>query len=74
MVEGSRPATQGGSAPEHHARRVLSDVRRHLQKSALKLLGYLVAAYVVLKLIPRVQTVFCAIEACVKTYALPETA
>jgi uncharacterized membrane protein YbhN (UPF0104 family) len=30
----------------------LSDVRRHLRKSALKLVGYLVVAYLILRLIP----------------------
>ena len=48
IVEGSLPATPDGSAHEHRARRVLSDVKRHQQKSALKLVGYLVAAYLVL--------------------------
>jgi hypothetical protein len=44
VIEGSRPATLDGSAQEHHARRALSDVKRHLQKAAFKLVGYLVAA------------------------------
>ncbi len=61
-VEGLPPATQDGSAPEHHARRVLNDVKGHLQKSALKLLGYLVAAYVVLKLIPTLKQALRSLE------------
>jgi cell division ATPase FtsA len=50
IVEGSLPVTLDGSVQEHHARRALNDAKHHLQKSALKLVGYLVAAYVVLKL------------------------
>jgi uncharacterized membrane protein YbhN (UPF0104 family) len=41
---------------------VLSDVKRHLQKSALKLLGYLVAAYVVLKLVPTLKQALRSLE------------
>ena len=62
IVEGSRPATLDGSAQEHHARRALSDVKRHLHKSALKLVGYLVAAYVVLKLIPTLKEALRSLE------------
>ena len=40
-VEGSVQAALDPSAQEHHARRALSDAKRHLQKSALKLAGYL---------------------------------
>ena len=61
-MEGSRPATLDGSVPEHHARRALSDAKRHLQKSALKLVGYLVAAYVVLKLIPTLKQALRSLE------------
>jgi uncharacterized membrane protein YbhN (UPF0104 family) len=62
MVEGSLPVTLDASAQEHHARRALSDVKRHLQKSALKLVGYLVAAYVVLKLIPTLKQALRSLE------------
>lgn len=62
IVEGSLPATLDGSAQEHHARRALSDVKRHLQKSALKLVGYLVVAYVVLKLIPTLKQALRSLE------------
>ena len=62
IVEGSLPATLDGSAQEHDARRALSDVKRHLQKSALKLVGYLVAAYVVLKLIPTLKQALRSLE------------
>jgi uncharacterized membrane protein YbhN (UPF0104 family) len=62
IVDGSLPATLDGSLPEHRARRVLSDVKRHLQKSALKLVGYLLAAYVVLKLIPTLKQALRSLE------------
>jgi uncharacterized membrane protein YbhN (UPF0104 family) len=62
IVEGSLPATVDVSAQEHHARRALSDVKRHLQRSALKLGGYLVAAYVVLKLIPTLKQALRSLE------------
>jgi uncharacterized membrane protein YbhN (UPF0104 family) len=40
------------SAPTHEARHALSDARRHLRKLALKLVGYVLVAYLVLRLIP----------------------
>ncbi|HTD08959.1 MAG TPA: lysylphosphatidylglycerol synthase domain-containing protein [Solirubrobacteraceae bacterium] len=40
---------------EHHVRRALRNARRHLLRSALKLAGYLAAAYLVLKLIPALK-------------------
>ncbi len=42
-------------ALEHHARRALSNAKRRLLSSALKLAGYLAVAYVVLKLIPALK-------------------
>jgi len=62
IVEGSLPVTLDGSAQEHYARRALSDVKRHLQKSALNLVGYFVAAYVVLKLIPTLKQALHSLE------------
>jgi uncharacterized membrane protein YbhN (UPF0104 family) len=62
MVEGSLPVTLDGSAQKRHARRALSDVKGHLQKSALKLVGYLVAAYVVLKLVPALKQALRSLE------------
>jgi hypothetical protein len=62
IVEGAPPGAVDGSVQEHHARRALSDVKRHLQKSALKLVGYLVAAYVVLKLIPTLKQALRSLE------------
>jgi uncharacterized membrane protein YbhN (UPF0104 family) len=43
------------AAPRHANRRALGDAKHHLQKSALKLMGYLVAAYLVLRLIPTLK-------------------
>jgi len=48
--EQSPPSTRA-----HGARRALSDVKGHLQRSALKLAGYLVLAYLVLKLVPSLK-------------------
>jgi hypothetical protein len=62
IVEGSLPVTLDGPAQERPARRALSDVKRHLQKSAVKLVGYLVAAYVVLKLIPTLKQALHSLE------------
>jgi uncharacterized membrane protein YbhN (UPF0104 family) len=62
IVEGSLPVTRDGSAHERPARRALSDAKGHLQKSALKLVGYLVAAYVVLKLVPTLKQALHSLE------------
>ncbi|MGA2322103.1 MAG: lysylphosphatidylglycerol synthase domain-containing protein [Solirubrobacteraceae bacterium] len=50
------------SAQGHHARRALSDAKRHLKRSALKLAGYLVVAYLVLKLIPALRQALSSLE------------
>jgi uncharacterized membrane protein YbhN (UPF0104 family) len=55
IVESSVASTLGPSAQEHHARRALSNAKRHLLSSAAKLAGYLAVAYVVLKLIPALK-------------------
>jgi uncharacterized membrane protein YbhN (UPF0104 family) len=55
IVEASASATLDPLAQEHHARRALSNAGSHLLKSALKLVGYLAVAYVVLKLIPALK-------------------
>jgi uncharacterized membrane protein YbhN (UPF0104 family) len=62
IVEGSLPVTLDRAVPERQARHVLSDVKRHLQKVALKLVGYLLAAYVVLKLIPTLKQALHSLE------------
>jgi uncharacterized membrane protein YbhN (UPF0104 family) len=55
IVEGSASATLDPLVHAHHMRRVLSNARSHVLKSALKLAGYLAVAYVVLKLIPALK-------------------
>jgi len=50
------------SAQGHHAHRALSDAKRHLQKSALKLAGYLVGAYLVLRLVPSLKLALRSLE------------
>jgi uncharacterized membrane protein YbhN (UPF0104 family) len=47
---------------EHHERRALSDAKHHLQKSVLKLAGYLLLAYVVLKLVPTLKQALSSLE------------
>jgi uncharacterized membrane protein YbhN (UPF0104 family) len=54
--------SQVESAPAHQNRLALSDAKHHLQKSAVKLVGYLVAAYLVLKLIPTLEAAFRSLE------------
>jgi len=46
----------------HHSRRALGDAKHHLQKSTLKLAGYLVVAYLVLKLVPSLEAALRSLE------------
>ncbi|MBV9417153.1 MAG: flippase-like domain-containing protein [Solirubrobacterales bacterium] len=46
----------------HQTHRALGDVKRHLRRSALKLLGYLVAAYLVLRLIPTLNQALTSLK------------
>ena len=55
-------SSQPGSAPARHNRLALSDAKKHLQKSALKLVGYLIAAYLVLRLIPTLEEALHSLE------------
>ncbi len=56
------PAAVDPSAQGHDERRALSDAKRHLQRSALKLAGCLMVAYVVLKLIPDLKQALRSLE------------
>jgi uncharacterized membrane protein YbhN (UPF0104 family) len=47
---------------EHHARHALRAARSHLQKLAVRLVGYLVLAYLVLKLIPGLEQALSSLE------------
>ena len=49
-------------AHTHGTHLALSDVKGHLKKSALKLLGFLVAAYLVLKLIPTLNQALTSLK------------
>ena len=59
MLEGADRAPLAAHPPRpadgRQVRRALSDSKRHLQRSALKLAGYLVAAYLVLRLVPTLE-------------------
>ncbi len=50
------------ASPGRHNRLALSDAKRHLQRSALKLVGYLVVAYLVLKLVPTLKEALHSLE------------
>jgi uncharacterized membrane protein YbhN (UPF0104 family) len=62
IVEGSVPVVLDPSAQAHHARRALIGAKHRLQRSALKLAGYLVVAYLVLKLIPALKQALLSLE------------
>jgi uncharacterized membrane protein YbhN (UPF0104 family) len=49
------PAGAAASAPTRHTRRALSAARGHLQKTALKVLAWVVSAFLLVKLIPTVK-------------------
>jgi uncharacterized membrane protein YbhN (UPF0104 family) len=48
-------SSQDAPAAGTQARRALSDAKHHLRRSALKLVGYLVVAYLVLRLVPTLE-------------------
>jgi uncharacterized membrane protein YbhN (UPF0104 family) len=50
------------TARGHHARLALRDTKRHLRGRALKLAGYVLVAYVVLKLIPALKGALHSLE------------
>jgi uncharacterized membrane protein YbhN (UPF0104 family) len=52
----------GGSAATHPTHRALSDVRAHLRRSALHLLGYVLVAYLVLRLIPTLNEALSSLK------------
>ena len=49
-----------GATPRTH--RALSDVRHHLRRSALKLVGYAVVAYLILRLIPTLNRALTSLK------------
>lgn len=65
MAESAADATvepSSRAAVQHRNRLALSDAKHHLQRSALKLAGYLVAAYLVLRLIPTLEQALHSLE------------
>jgi uncharacterized membrane protein YbhN (UPF0104 family) len=54
-VEPALDTSQSAPAEGHRARRALRDARYHLQRSTLRLAGYLALAYLVLKLVPSLE-------------------
>ena len=62
MAEASVEPGVDRPAGGDHARRALSDVRRHLQGRALKVLAFLVVVYAVLKLIPALTQALHTLE------------
>ena len=50
------------SAAARHNRLALGDAKKHLQKSAIKLVGFVVAAYLVLRLIPTLEQALHSLE------------
>src|SRR5271155_3379582 len=65
-MHGGTDATLGPSRPEHarpdHARRALRGAKRGLRKRALKLAGYVVVAFLVVKLIPGLEQALRSLE------------
>jgi uncharacterized membrane protein YbhN (UPF0104 family) len=55
-------ATVEPSGHRHRARLALADAKRHLQGRALKLVGYVVVAYAVLKLVPTLKLALHSLE------------
>ena len=56
----SRPGPE--SEPAHHSRRALRIARGHLRKRLLKLAGYLVVVYLVVKLLPGLEEALKSLE------------
>lgn len=50
------------STPAPQSRLALGDAKRRLQKSALRLVGYLGAAYLVLRLVPTLEQALHSLE------------
>jgi uncharacterized membrane protein YbhN (UPF0104 family) len=66
MVDGQAEAVAAPSrqqaAPAHHTRRVLGYAKGHLQKAAVRLVAYLLIAYLILKLIPALEEALSSLE------------
>ena len=62
MGIGPVQAGEQDAAPEHPARRALRDAAHHLKGRALKIAGFLVVVYVVLKVIPALKDALHSLE------------
>jgi uncharacterized membrane protein YbhN (UPF0104 family) len=62
IVNGAGLAAVDPSQPARRLHAALSDIRGHLKRSALKLVGYVVVAYLVLKLIPALKQALQSLE------------
>jgi uncharacterized membrane protein YbhN (UPF0104 family) len=62
IVDSAGLAAVDPSQPTRRLHAALSDIRGHLKSSALKLVGYLVVAYLVLKLIPALKQALQSLE------------
>jgi hypothetical protein len=56
------PDSSRRRARTHQTRRALGDVRRHLRRSALRLAGFVVVAYLVLRLIPTLNRALTSLK------------
>ena len=56
----AQPASE--HARSHHSLRALLAARGHLQKRALKLLGYVIVAYLIVRLIPGLKQALRSLE------------
>src|SRR5271165_2186957 len=61
-VDATVAPTHPELAHSHHSRHALGAAKGHLQKKALKLAGYLVVAYLVVKLIPGLEQALRSLE------------
>jgi uncharacterized membrane protein YbhN (UPF0104 family) len=61
MARGSTPAVASSTRAEH-ARHLLAEVRSHLKRRALSLVGFLLVVYAVLKLIPALEQALHTLE------------
>jgi uncharacterized membrane protein YbhN (UPF0104 family) len=62
MAESRVKPAAGSSIRADHARRALAEARSHLKRRALRLIGFLLVVYAVLKLIPALEQALHALE------------
>ena len=62
MSEAATVTQEPGSGGRRRSRRLLSDARGRLKKYALKLLGFIVVAVLILKLLPGLEQAWSALQ------------